>query len=331
MTFEQFKQQTVLVTGATGFVGGALCQRLNDLGIKTLALARREGRDKYIRDLEHVEIIMGDITDAERMKAVAQKVDIVIHVAAALEGDLVHQRKVNVQGTKNIVKASLHADIKRFIHISTLAVYGYDLDGDITEEHPLSPSMEAYSLSKAEAEKILIEHISDLPYSIIRPGGIYGARSGMWLDTMFHVAKRKPMIFVGNGSGYAPLVYIDDLCDLIIEACWRDEAVGEAFNAIYDDPYTWREYLGSYSALVGHQSWVGIPMWLVRPFISFASRFGKPYSQLKVAPQAINFLDKQIRFRSEKATRILGWTTKTNLHEGVKVCEADLRERGLLK
>ncbi|MGB1288313.1 MAG: NAD-dependent epimerase/dehydratase family protein, partial [Aggregatilineales bacterium] len=176
------QNKTVFITGATGFLGGALALRLAAEGAIVKALARRPNRDKYLRDVPGIEIVMGDITDAARMRELTQDCDIVFHVAAALNGKLDFQRRVNVDGTRNVAIAAAQANIERFVYVSTIAVYGYSVTGIIDEDTPQYPGNVPYNRSKSEAETALLKVVSDnnLPYSIIRPGMIYGARSAMW-------------------------------------------------------------------------------------------------------------------------------------------------------
>jgi nucleoside-diphosphate-sugar epimerase len=333
MTDEGLRGKTVLVTGATGFVGSALCRRLSDLGITTKALARREGRDRYIRDLPHVDIVMGNITDAERMEVVMESVNIVFHVAAALSGDIHHQRRVNVEGTRHIMEAAHEQGVERVVHVSSIAVFGYEHPtGKIDERQKPTPSAEAYSLSKAEAEDVVVTlgEKYALPYTIVRPGGIYGAHSALWTTTMFKLATRKPFIFVGDGRGLAPLIYIDDLIDLLIISATHPSAKNQAYNACYDPAYTWDEYLGAYARLKGEHRWRGLPIGIIKPILQFVSLFAPAYSQLKIAPQAIGFLAKPIHVEAQKAKQDLNWRPKTTLQEGIQACVPYLRDKGLL-
>lgn len=326
--------KVVLVTGATGFVGGALCERLSAEGAQVRALARRTGRDGRIRGLAGVGIVQGDICDAGRMYEVMQGVDMVYHVAAALAGSLAHQRAVNVEGTRNVMMGAMQVGVGRVVHVSSVAVMGYDhAEGVVTEGGAPSPSEEAYSLSKAEAEAVVRE-IGDahaLPYCIVRPGGIYGAHSGMWTDTMFKLAGRWVTVMVGDGRGYVPLIHIDDLVDLLILAGERSEAIGEAFTGCYDPPYTWRRYLGAFATLRGHGRWLGVPIWLVRAGLHVVAKVAPRYSQASVAPEAMGFLTKQVRFEARQAQTLMGWQAKVGLEDGIRGCEGYLRERGLLK
>jgi nucleoside-diphosphate-sugar epimerase len=325
-------EKTVLVTGATGFLGGAVVRRLAAEGAHVRALAHRPNRDKYIRDLQNVEIITGDITDAERMKAVVQGCDTVFHVAAATGGTLAYQRRLNVDGTRNVMQAAADAKVQRVVHVSTVAVYGYGYRSDITEDTPQKPGRVPYNITKSEGEAVVREigAASGIPYSIIRPGMIYGPRSGMWTGTLFRLARRKPTIFVGDGSGHPHPIYVDDVVDLMLPLATHPAAENETFNCAPDPAPTWREFLGGYSRLAGHQQWLGVPTLpakILAPVIELVLTLrGEPQD----VPALIPYAQSCATYRMDKARTLLGWQPKVSLEEGIHRCEPWLREKGLL-
>ncbi|MEQ8676077.1 MAG: NAD(P)-dependent oxidoreductase [Aggregatilineales bacterium] len=324
--------QNVLVTGATGFLGGVITRQLTAYGAKVKALARRPDRDAFIRDLPNVEIVTGDITDAASMQSVMQGVDIVIHSAAALDGNIHDQRKINRDGTRNVMQAAADAGVKRVVHISTISVYGYGVSGDVTEQTPPAPGHDPYPITKLEAEQVVQEIGSarDLPYTIIRPGMIYGSNSSMWTKTMFKIARRKPTIFIGDGSGSAFPIFVEDVADMVIKLATHENALGEIFNCTPDPSPTWREFLGAYSQLAGHQSWLGVPPILLMPIVYMIALFSPKYSMMKDLPAMLGFLQRRIHYRTDKAINILGWKPQYDLQRGIESCVPYLREKGLL-
>ncbi|MBC6935304.1 MAG: NAD(P)-dependent oxidoreductase [Chloroflexi bacterium] len=326
------KGATALVTGATGFLGGEIARRLAAEGARVRALARRPGRDAYIRDLPNVEIVMGDINDTERMKEVAAGCDYIVHCAAALGGPLPHQRRLNVDGTRSVMQAAAAARVRRALHISTIAVYGYGYTSDVTEEMPQKPGRVPYNVTKSEAEKVVrqIGAQNNLSYSIIRPGMVYGPRSGMWTMFMFNLGKRNPTIFLGDGSGYAHPIYIDDVVDMAALLLTHPAADGEAFNCAPDPAPTWREFLSGYSRLAGHQNWRGLPalpLRIIAPAVELALTLrGEPQD----VPALIPFMQARKTYKMDKARRLLGWEARVSLEDGIRRCEPWLREKGLL-
>lgn len=323
--------QTVLVTGATGFLGGAIALRLANDGVKVKALARRPEKGQFLQH-SNIEIVQGDVTDAGQMRKAVENCSVVFHVAAALGGSLVKQRKANVDGTRRVMLAAASANVERVVHVSSIAVYGYSARGDISEDKPQKPGAVPYNLSKAEAENVVREVGAEynLPYSIIRPGMIYGPRSNGWTTSMFKLGKRKPTPWLGDGRGAAHPIYVDDVVDLTILLATHPAAVNEAFNCSPDPAPNWREFIGSYSRLAGHQSWLGIPPLLVYPFAPLIDLI----MTLRGEPQdlwtLIGFLQSQKTYKVTKAKTLLGWEPKIDLPTGIERSAVWLREIGLL-
>ncbi|MGQ9889243.1 MAG: NAD-dependent epimerase/dehydratase family protein [Aggregatilineales bacterium] len=328
-----FENATVLVTGATGFLGGALARRLAADGAQVRALARRAGRDSYLRGVPGVEVVMGDILDAERMRQLTSGCHYVFHSAAALGGPLAQQRRTNVDGTRNVALAAAAAHVKRLVHISSIAVYGYACRGDIAEDTPQQPGRPAYNITKSEAETALQQVAAEtgLSYSVIRPGMIYGPRSGAWTAQLFKLARRRPTVWLGDGSGSAYPIFVDDVVDLALQLAIHPAAEGQAFNCAPDPSPTWRQLLGKYAQLAGHESWLAVPVILARalaPLIEAGLTLrGIPQD----LPLLVEYATSQRTFRMDKARSLLGWQPRVDLETGVTRCAPYLREIGLLR
>jgi nucleoside-diphosphate-sugar epimerase len=322
----------VLVTGGSGFLGGALVRRLAVEGAQVRALARSPEKATYIQNLDNVEIVKGDITDAGRMAEVMDGIEVVFHVAASTGGPLLEQWRMNVDGTRIVAHAAADAQVSRFVHVSTISVYGYRQRADVTEETPPDPGHDPYNITKNEAENELrfVARKTGLTYSIIRPGQIYGPRSGMWTKLLFRLASMKPTPFVGDGSGSVFPIYVDDVVDLMLLLGDRPEAAKQAFNCTPDPSPTWREFLGMYARLAGHDGWLGIPPVLVTPFAALAGALASPQTQAKELPNLVGLARSHITYKNTKAYELLGWVPKTDLKTGVQNCIPYLREQGLL-
>ncbi len=322
----------VLVTGATGLLGGALTKRLAGDGAQVRALARNSEGNRFLHDIEGIEIIQGNITDANRMRDVIQGCEIVFHPAAVDSGSLKIQREVNVEGTRNVMLAAAQAGVSRVIHVSSAGAYGFRPRGDISEDMPLEPARAAYGISKAEAEDVVrqVAHDHDLEYSIIRPGFIYGPRSKVWTAGLFKIARRNPTIFLGDGSGSILAVHVDDVVDLMTVLAVHPAAAGQAFNCTPDPAPTWRQFLGAYAALAGHDRWLGIPSALPKTVARLVAVFAPRDTRFKDMPQALEFVTSYRRYRMDKARKLLGWQPRIGLSEGIKSCVPYLHEIGLL-
>lgn len=323
--------KTVLVTGATGFLGGALVACLSQFDVTIRALVRRPNRDNYIKALPNVTQVQGDLSQPHTLQDAVKGCDIVFHTAVSY-GNLAEQTRINAEGTRDLAQVCADNHITRLVHVSTLASYGYKVRGKVTEDTPLVPSNEPYSLTKANAEAHLkaVAHQNALSYAIVRAGGIYGARSGMWTDRMFSVAKRKPLIFVGSGQGNAPLIHIDDLVDLLVLVATHPNAHNQAFHAVLPTSHTWREFLGAYAQLVNNDTWIGVPFGIVKFFASLISALAPTPSPAKTLAEVLEYANSAVTYDMNKAKNLLQWQPSLTLQEGIKRCEPYLKERGLL-
>lgn len=325
--------QTVLVTGATGFVGSHLVERLSKDGAIVKALARRPDRDRHIRNLPNVNMIMGNITDSQSMKKVTKDVDYVFHVAAAMGGNIHHQKHVNVDGTTHVAYGAIANNIKRLVHVSSIAYYGFPAPQIVTEDTVITPTKSPYNITKASAEAILstIAKTKGLSYSIIRPAMIYGPRSSAWTNTMFRLARFRPTPFIGDGTGHAHPIHVSDVADLMITLATHPNAEARAFNCAPDPAPTWRDFLGAYSALVEHQDWLSLPPTLFRAGAPIAEAIATIMGEPQATPAMVDFILSKSTYSMQKARDLLNWQSKVSLQAGIDSCIPYLQEKGLLK
>ena len=322
----------VLVTGASGFIGGALVERLLAMDVQVRGLVRSAEKGARIARLG-AEVVTGNLLDVDSLRRAAVGVEAIFHVAAAMGGPAAVQYAINVGGTDRLLTAAAEAGVRRVVHVSTIAVYGYDTPDVITEELPLRPGREHYGQSKALGEKRLWQRVRDLGLeaTVVRPGMVYGPRSNFWTAGMFRLVRRRPAFLPGSGATYCPAIFIDDVVDLMITAADHPRAAGEAFNATPDPPPTWREFFGAYAAMAGHQSFVSIPV----PLLRAAAAFIEPVLAWQGEPQPVRdmvaaMFGRERVYSMAKAAGLLDWRPRISLAEGMARAEVWLREIGLL-
>ncbi|MEM6529025.1 MAG: NAD(P)-dependent oxidoreductase [Chloroflexota bacterium] len=324
--------KVAFVTGGSGFLGGALVHRLVAEGMRVRALVRHSSDSSYINGLSGVETIIGDITHKRSVFTASKDCAYVFHVAAALGGHIDYQKQVNVEGTRIVAEAAASVGSERMIHVSSIAVYGYGVDGKITEDTAHTDTLDPYAQTKAEAEKRLhmIAEKRWLSYSIIRPGMIYGPRSGAWTAKMFNMAKRSPTIFAGDGSGHAHPIHVDDVVDMIVTLATHPAAEGQAFNCAPDPAPTWREFLGHYSALAGHSNWLGVPAPLATLGLDVRAYLAEKGSPDVSWGEKARYIQRDVTYSMAKARDLLEWQPSVPLAEGIANTAPWLREQGLL-
>ena len=174
----------VLVTGATGFIGRHVSQRLLSQGIQVKAMVRSLTKAK-IPALKGAQIFRADIRDSEAIRIGTKGCNAVIHLAAILgnkPNSWADFRSVNVEGTRLLAEAAIEAEVKKFVYVSTVWVYGLDAKPGTNEKSPRRFSNDPYSDTKLEAENIILElcHKKGLPAIIVQPTHVYGPGDETW-------------------------------------------------------------------------------------------------------------------------------------------------------
>ncbi len=159
---------------------------------------------------------------------------------------------------------------------------------------------------------------------------IYGPGAVNWTGGLFRVAKLNPTPFVGNGHGSAFPIYVDDVVDLLVTVADHPAASRQVFNCTPDPAPTWREFLGRYSQLAGHERWLPIPPQLLYPFGWLALLIAPRYSMLGDALDQLSFVQRQVTYKMDKARDLLGWQPQVDLDDGIARCAPWLRDQGLL-
>ncbi|CAG0944417.1 sterol-4alpha-carboxylate 3-dehydrogenase (decarboxylating) [Anaerolineae bacterium] len=356
----------ILITGANGFIGGRLAERLiADEGARVRGLVRdvtrvgaRHSQDHLsLRNhlpiendvqssnsilanaspLRDAEIMIGDVTDADVVRRAMDGCDAVVHCAAMQSGraHLDEYRRVNVGGTLNLLRAAREANVERFIHISTINAHGIPPPRNANADSPLSFRGDFYSVSKAEGERAAREfaNANNLPLVVIRPGCTYGPRSQAWTLSPLARVRRGAPVLIGGGNGICNAVYIDNLVDLIMLAMKNDAAIGLAFIGTEGRGVTWREFYGAYARMLGgkqlHARSVSraFALTVTTGFEWLAKLTGYPP---RIARSSIEFYSHQVVFDISNATRLLGYQARISFEEGMARTERWLSESGYL-
>lgn len=245
----------VLVTGATGFIGGRLAERLVlEHGAEVRALVRNlAGAYRLVRF--PVTIARGDVTDPQALEAATRGCDLVFHCAYGTTGSQRSRAWVNKEGTRRVLEAARAAGVGRVVNLSTLMVYGATPDGDLDETAPRRRFGNHYSDSKLAAEEIALgfSRAGGVPVTVLQPTAVYGPWGGVWTEAVLKTLRAGRQILVNRGDGLANAVYVDDLVSAMLLAAVKDGAVGEAFLVSGSEPVTWREMFGRFERMLGEE------------------------------------------------------------------------------
>lgn len=256
----ELEGRRVLVTGATGFIGGRLTEVLCESGAEVRALVRDLSRMARLARYD-VEIARGDVLDRGSLRQAAAGCGIVVHCAYGKEGGARRERRVNVEGTRNVIRAAVEAGAERVVHLSTMSVYGVVADGDLDETLPRRPLPDVYSRSKAEAERLALgEAARGAPVTVLQPTVVYGPFAPAWTVNVLAQLESHRVMLVDGGRGIANVVYVDDLVEAILAAAVRPQAVGEAFLVSGPEAVTWRRFYRRYEEMLGFESTVEVAL-----------------------------------------------------------------------
>lgn len=250
----------VLITGATGFIGGRLVERLKleseakvRVLVRNLAAAARLARF----DLEWAH---GDLMDRTALAAAVDGCEVVFHCAYGTSGSQRHRSGVNRLGTERVLEAAAKARVGRLVHLSTLMVYGKTADGELDEDSPRRRFGNAYSDSKLDAERAVMAAAAKgrVAASVLQPTAVYGPYGGVWTELVLSQLKSGRYILINGGSGLANHVYVDDLVSAMVLAAVRPEAVGQSFLISAAEPATWKQMVGSFERMLGSEHTVSM-------------------------------------------------------------------------
>jgi nucleoside-diphosphate-sugar epimerase len=328
------RKDRILVTGATGFTGGHLAERLARQGYDVRALVRDDKRCSDLR-ASGVEIVKGDLRDPESLHRATNRVDVVYHIAALFRQENVSRREMwanNVQGTKNLLDAATKAGVRRFVHCSTVGVHGDVKSPPANEEAPYRPG-DHYQESKTEGERVVLKYRAEgrLPIVVFRPGGIYGPGDLRFLKLIKAVNTGR-FVMLGSGKVVYQMIYIDDLIDGIFLCGTKEEALNNVFILTGTEPLTLNELVRRIAEVLGvpppRLHFPVTPVYLA----SFVCQWiSKPLAiNPWLYPRRVDFFRKTRWFDISKAQRELGFSPKTNLKTGTALTVNWYQKQGYL-
>lgn len=240
------KPTKILVTGATGFIGSRLCELLSlEYRLPYRALVRDFSRAARIARLD-TELVAGDMLDAGSLARAVEGCDAVINLA---HGDDQSAEKQ----TASLVDACTRARVRRFVHVSSMAVHGPSPKPPVLTEStaPIKRWGEAYSDAKAAAEAVVTAagKRGALATVILRPTIVYGPYS-FFVTPIVQDARAGKISLIDGGRGVCNAVYVDDVCESIMAALDRDDAVGGAFLINGDSRITWHDFITTFAGMI---------------------------------------------------------------------------------
>jgi nucleoside-diphosphate-sugar epimerase len=318
----------VFITGALGFVGRKLAERYRAAGSEVTGVDMRSEPE--------LGVVAGDLANAGDWQDAAAGAELVIHTAARLgmerEPDVFW--RVNVLGTRHALDAAARAGARRFVHLSSIVAFGFDVPRGVDERHPVRPNGVPYVDTKVASEQAVLQaHGSgEIESTIIRPGDVYGPGSHFWTVTPVRELARRRLMLPAMGRGWMSPVYVDDLVEGIISAAGHEDAVGEVFILSGGADVEARDFFGHYGRMLGKQRVPAAPTPVVAAIAAAFHHAGRLRgSTVEVTPAAVRYLARTGTYSIEKARSVLGYAPSVDLDEGMRRCEEWLRAEGLLE
>ncbi len=319
---------SVLVTGATGFVGSWVAESLIRRGDAVRALAR-PGADTAFLEKLGVTISRGDLAEPESLKPAVEGVDVVVHAAAKVGdwGPVEGYRKVNVEGLRALFDAVLGKPLHRFVHISSLGVYEARHHYQTDETEPLPDRhIDGYTQSKVESERLAIQYHrkQHVPVTILRPGFVYGPRDRMVLPRLADRLKERSVIYIARGKYALNTTFVGNLADAVLLAIDNPAAVGEIFNVTDGEFVSKRRFFETVADGLGlkrPRNFPSVPVWLARFMANWREakfrRENRP-SPPRITQAQLKFAGLNLDFSIAKARTKLGYTPRVLFDEGMK-------------
>ena len=321
---------TQLVTGATGLIGGHIVRRLAAEGERVRALVRPNSRVDELEQLG-VELVVGDLRDADSVVRAVQDVSIVFHCGGLVSdwGRKSDFFNINVEGTRHVIDAAASAKIERLVHLSSASVYGYrgtstiKEAGAVGESEPLDSRGIPYIESKIAAERILYQAIDQgkLDAVVLRPVMVFGPHCQNYVGEVVRHLRTGTMLLLDGGRHVAGLAYVEN----VVDACLLAGRVGGAkgaFNICDDLPITWNQYIGALADGIGVQRPSrSLPTWLalrLATCMELAGRMMKLRRRPLLTRLAVLELGQPQSYDISRARRVLGYSPRIDFDSAMQ-------------
>jgi nucleoside-diphosphate-sugar epimerase len=315
----------IFITGINGFIGSNLARSLLDKGCYVSGSVRKTSDLSFLKDLP-VNLLTGEISDENFLSHCFKHQDTVFHVAALVSdwATVNALYKVNVQGTMNVARAALKANVKRLVFVSSTAVYGLNGYQNRKETDSYPEKNFLYAVTKRLAEDWLWKFSAEkkLAVTIVQPANVFGPYDRTFFIKFARALENRMMIFINKGKALTCPTYVENLTEALWLAATKEEAIGETFIISDGLNISWQQFVEK----ICQQLQVPLP----RISINFKSAYALAtlieyiykIFRIKQAPPITRYrvcnAGRDYHFSIEKAHRILGYSPRINLDEAIR-------------
>ncbi len=319
----------IALTGVTSGVGRRFAELAIERGHQLRGLVRQPERADAVELTElGVELVPGDVLDRAALGELCDGADVLIHMAAHVGdwGERAQFERINVDGTRLSLEAAARAKIRRFVQLSSVAVYGRPERGRVTERWPTKLCGEPYDDTKTLSERLAFERgkTLGLEVSAIRPPVIYGPYDRNFIPRSLELLQQRMMFLINGGRAPLNLVWVDHVVDVLLLAASKDAAVGEAFNVmdtIDRRPPSVREVAETVARATGLPApRISVPYPIAYGIAHVAQAAFKLLGSSKpppATPFVVKLTTLDVIYDSSKAVDLLGFTPRLDPLAGV--------------
>jgi 2-alkyl-3-oxoalkanoate reductase len=323
----------VLLTGASGFLGSHIADRLAREDVALRLMLRRTSSLRFLEDVaSKYERVEGDLRNASSMAAALANVDCVIACGgltwARTEAEY---RAVNVEGTRQLVEAAVAAGVQRFVYISSLAAQGPSPDGKpLPAEH--AQPISVYGESKRDGELPVLAAKDAMSVAILRPPVIYGPRDDAFTPLYRSIRWLQFIPLYGDGLNQLAFVYALDCADAAVRLALAGTPSGAVYSVSDGTPHTWRDVAQAYGKAVGRRPlMLSVPRGIYNGVGAVADTLMRLVPRLHVPIDNETVLEMSQRYwvcDHEAITRDLGWQPQYDIETGMQQTAAWYKAHG---
>lgn len=323
----------VLITGATGFLGSHLAERLVNDGHQVRAVVRKSSKTKFL-DSIGAEIVHASLESGEGLRDAVRDVDAVVHGAAVVKARTAEEfHDVNAGGTQRVLDAvcEYNPKIRRFVLVSSLAAHGFGDNGGPRPVDAEPRPVTHYGRSKLAAERVVLEAKHDIPVTVIRPPAIYGPRDTEMFK-FFQIVNNRVCTFLGSGDNKLSLIYAEDCARAIHMVLDKEHPSGRIYFVEDGRAYTQREFAEAVERALGKRALkFSVPIGLVRVAAVGSDLYGKLANKALIfTSDKVNELAAQQLCDGSHICAELGFQPEVQLEEGARRTVAWYRDQGWL-
>ncbi len=319
----------IFVTGGSGFLGRAIVGRLLGDGHRVTSLllpgddSEPDGR---------CDVVRGDITRADTLQGLLNGHSGVLHLAGAVGYGQTWRTciRLNREGSRNVALEAARAGARRFVHMSSVSVYGRVPFLPVDEETPLKKIGDPYGDTKIDAETVIRETAGrrELDLTVIRPTVIYGPGDLLFLPKLLENLERGAARLIGGGGNTVNLIHVDDVAEFVALVFRTEAATGRVYNLTHPENPTWKELFNAVAATLGIPAPAkSIPYraaYLLAGLLEFVSRITR--KPPRITRYAVRNVGRQYHYVTDRMQQELGFAPSIPTLQGV--CDCARKQKG---